>query len=172
MVALYRRWLVGPSVTASLFTRCGCSNDILCACCMGPPAVIEYWLLLAHLCMGSTFRLADSGAQPSTQCAGCCAMLITPSGFTSATMVLPTPSCGYAACEAFWTLLCCCLKLASEWIGSRLIWRDSGAGQIRCCLWLALNNCLELSAIHSLWLPLLDLDACGKNQSMHPEICL
>lgn len=37
--------------------------------------VIESQLLLDHLCVGSTLRLADSETQPPTQRAGCCAVL-------------------------------------------------------------------------------------------------
>ena len=38
---------------------------------------------------------------------------------------------------------------------------------VRCCLWLALGNCLELWVIHSLWFLLLGLGVCRKNQAVH-----
>lgn len=70
-VVLYCSCSVGPSGTISLITKCGCSNNVSCMCCVGPPVIMKSWLLLACSFVGLTPRLADSKVQPPTQCAGC-----------------------------------------------------------------------------------------------------
>lgn len=66
-VALCSQWLMGPSGVDSLIAWAGYSKNVPCACYVGPPVIIQSWLLLIHLCVGSMHRLAGSEAQPTIQ---------------------------------------------------------------------------------------------------------
>ena len=44
--------------------------------------------------------------------------------------------------------------------------KESGDGQMRPCLWLALSSCLEPQIIHSLCLPVLGFGVHGKNRAV------
>ena len=56
-VALCSRCPVRASGIMSLITRAGCFRYVPCVGYLGPPAVIESWLLMACLCVGSTLKL-------------------------------------------------------------------------------------------------------------------
>lgn len=116
--------------------------------------------------MNSILTLTDCEAQPPTQHANCCEDADHRSRIhlNRVWCWLRSPW-GYAACQAYWILLCC-LKLASGYIGSGPLQRDSSAG-LRCCLWCPGAICLELSAVHHLWLLLLGLDACRMGKAVY-----
>ena len=65
-VVLWSRCPVELSDAISFITWAGCFRNILCVSYKNPPVVIESWLLLAHLCVGSTLRLANWGSTLTT----------------------------------------------------------------------------------------------------------
>lgn len=79
--------------------------------------------------MNSILTLTDCEAQPPTQHANCCVGADHRSRIHLGRVWCWLRSqWGYAACEAYWILLCCCLKLATGCIGSGPLQRDSSAG--------------------------------------------
>ena len=96
---------------------------------------VESWLLLSHSSLGLTLRLADCESQPQTWHANCCM-----GADYSRVWFLLRSSFGHAACEAYWILCCCCLKLATGCFVSGSLGKNSGAGQFQKLLVTFLGN--------------------------------
>lgn len=86
----------------------------------------------------------------------------------SSVWCLPISPCEYAACEAYWILLCCFLKLAMGCFDSGTLWRNSGSGQ---CQRLSVTDpeqpawsCQLSTACGSL--------CCEKDQAAHQSLLL
>lgn len=63
---------------------------------------------------------------------------------------------------------CSVLSEASHWcVVQGLLGRTLMQANVICCLWLTLGTWVEVSVIHSLWLPLLALGAHRKDQAVH-----
>ena len=127
---------------------------------------MNVWLLLTHLCLGLTLRLADYEDQPWPQCISC----LAGGDHMKQNLLLQglVPPFAYATCKANWILLWCCLRLATGCVGSGAPWKKLWC---RPCQTLPVNgpgkSLATYKAIHSLWLSLLGLGVCGKDQAVH-----
>ena len=139
--------LVGPSGAVYLITWTGGCKNVPCVDYVDPPVVIVSYLLLAHLCMRLTLRLADCEDQSMRCCAG--------AEITSAM------SCTCQNCPldmTFVKLIGSCFDVVWSWplvvlvlglLGGSLV-----QGCVRRCLWFSLGNLFGAISDHSLWLPL------------------
>ena len=138
-VALCSRCPVGPSGTVSLFTWAGGTGNVPFVGYMTPPVVVEFWLLLAHSCVGLTLRLAGCEDWSWPQCLSCCAGADHTKQNSLQQGLLPAKISLWIYC--LWSQLDPLLMLskAACWLwgllGGTLVLVNG-----RHCLWLALSN--------------------------------
>ena len=164
--AFCSRCPVESSGAVCLITWPGCSGNVPC---VGPLVVIEPWWLLACSCMRWILRLADCEAQPWPRCVNYCARADRTMRNSPLQGLLPA-KIPLGICF-LWSLLDPPLmfSIAGHWV----YWFWASWEVLWCRpMWDAtsdwpLPTCLELPAIHSLWLLLLGLGACGKDPALH-----
>ena len=74
---------------------------------------------------------------------------------------------GYAACEAYWILLCSCLELATGCVGSGPFGRDSGACQGKMLPVNGSGEPIWSYKLSTVWLPLLGLGLHREDKGAH-----
>ena len=146
--------------TVSLITQVGLSKNVLCVVYVGSPGCGWVLVIIGIFVHGIDLGYGWLRINPVYSVWVAVQVLTTWSKIHPGKdwYSLRSPF-GYVACEVYWILLWCCLKLATECVGTGLFGRDSSAGQ---CKMLSVSDLSKLfrATNNSLWLPLLGMGTC------------
>ena len=121
-VALCSRCPMGHNRAVSLIMLVEWSRSVPCVAYVIPPIVVESWLLLAHIWVGLTLRMAGCEDWPQQYMSYYAGLTPRNGIFPRRIRCLLRPLFQCAACGANWVVLCCSFKQSFGCVCSGVSW--------------------------------------------------